>query len=1743
MMKGRKIFKKAIRILLWLLVSILSLIVLLVIFINLPAGKKFVRNKVQHYLQEKLNTKVNIGAIDYSLPEWVELRNIYVEDRNKDSLFFGEEIRVDIHLLKLLSGKTEIEKIYLKDIRANIRRPENDSTFNYQFIVDAFAGNSSQPKIADTAAMKLILRKLVLDTVVLSYKDQYAGTDLFAAVQQLDVKINTFQPDRLKFDIDNLWANGIEYTMTTYKKASISNSIDTASGPSYPLVVSAGKLMLNKVHVQVDDKTSGMYYYNNVSKLRTSNAVFDMGTYRGIADDIQLDSSAIIFSAATPASASKDTSVSTTALPWLFATKKIRINHTNIKYNDPSKPLSQGLDFAHLTITGLHTNINDFSYATDSSTALIVQLAFSDSSGFKLDTTHLQFALTQKGITARDIYIKTPKSLIQRTAEISYDDLSKITTNPQNSKIQVNLDHSTIAFDDLFMLVPSLQQSMAGFAGQYIHINTALNGTLQKINLPYFQLSGLTGSTVNAKGTLYNVTDTNKLAFDIYILQSNLRKKDFIQFVPKEQLAAFKDVPETFNLTGRFSGDTKNISADFSANAKDFSFSGKAVLQHINDPSELKYEVAVTGLSLDKKMIEGFLSPEVMQSIALPKKIHASGKLDGNTENIVTDMKVNTSYGDMLVKGFVRNIKNKDAANYDLQLSTTGFNAGALLKEDTSIGMITGKITAKGTGFDYKKMRSRFTADLEQVEFNKYNYKNINAIANLNDGYVVLNGSVNDSSLRMQFDLNADVQSEYPVVNGTIRVDTVQLQQLHFYDDTLNLSFTAQLNSKSLQPRHLNAQLLLDSIQLKLRSQYFTLDGISLEAGSVEGKDSIALRSPFFAIRADGAFDYDKVGSSVLSFINKYYSLPGYTAPREAVPPQQIELKGIIAYHPLVTALLPQIGAFDNIYLDADYNSAKQDSVLNLHVNSNAITYVTTRMANNVIDIRTINNQLVYEAASDTITTSGNKLYATLVNGSIANDTVSLTARTKDNKNNNWFALSALSAVSGDEYFLKLRDTLLLNHQQWNVAPDNYIRYSPKGIIVNNIALLGDTSEIAIRSQQLEPNSPIDISITNFDLANITSLLNSDTLIIGGVLNVKANVGELDKPLPGFTGDAGITGLSYRQHLLGNLTTNATKISDNNIAAKLTLTGEGNNIQASGNYYPTETEKQFDAELVLQQLNFKTIRDVSNGAITNAYGNINGRVQANGKFTDPRWNGEINFDSTSITLAQTGTPYKIDQQKILLNYPEIKFPFFTITDTANTALVINGNIAVYSLEHIDLGLNINCFDFVFVDAPKAVNSLLYGYGAADVDVSVNGTMEKPKIEGSINLNDKTDLAIVLPENSYAKDDGRTIVRFVDSDTFNYADHSSGFSEAAEHQVSFGKFINYNLNVSSSKEASLSILLDPATGDEIKVKGDANLNAGVDPGGNLVLAGTYVLNDGYYDLHYQLLHKKFNLVKGSTITFAGPPLNANVNITAEYIANTNSRDLLSNEVSDVSPVLANAFNQKLPFRVILKLDGVLKHPDISFDIQLPEQGNNVLNNELRTTIENKLQQIRQDPASVNKQVFALLILGRFVGEQSSDFFKSGGSDLSTVARQSVSRFLSSALNQIASDLIKGIDIDLNLNSYNDFSNGGNTQRTDLNVAVSKKFLNDRLIVSVGQNFGIEGQDAAARTSGTNSGFKPDINIGYKLTKDGRYLLRAYTRNQFEVTVDGYVVETGLGFVVTMDYQRFRELFERKKEKKK
>ncbi len=53
------------------------------------------------------------------------------------------------------------------------------------------------------------------------------------------------------------------------------------------------------------------------------------------------------------------------------------------------------------------------------------------------------------------------------------------------------------------------------------------------------------------------------------------------------------------------------------------------------------------------------------------------------------------------------------------------------------------------------------------------------------------------------------------------------------------------------------------------------------------------------------------------------------------------------------------------------------------------------------------------------------------------------------------------------------------------------------------------------------------------------------------------------------------------------------------------------------------------------------------------------------------------------------------------------------------------------------------------------------------------------------------------------------------------------------------------------------------------------------------------------------------------------------------------------------------------------------------------------------------------------------------------------------------------------------------------------------------------------------------------------VDYMLSKDGRYLLRTYRKNQYQVALQGQVIETGLGFVITLDYNDLREILKRKR----
>jgi hypothetical protein len=393
---------------------------------------------------------------------------------------------------------------------------------------------------------------------------------------------------------------------------------------------------------------------------------------------------------------------------------------------------------------------------------------------------------------------------------------------------------------------------------------------------------------------------------------------------------------------------------------------------------------------------------------------------------------------------------------------------------------------------------------------------------------------------------------------------------------------------------------------------------------------------------------------------------------------------------------------------------------------------------------------------------------------------------------------------------------------------------------------------------------------------------------------------------------------------------------------------------------------------------------------------------------------------------------------------------------------------------------------------------------------------------------------VLPQSDPAVADREGIVEFVDEDNVLLQETMIMKNTMDKSEV---KGMDISVNIEIDKEALLSLIVDKGNGDYLNLKGEAKLTGGIDPSGKTTLTGKYEFTEGAYEMTFNFLKRKFDIKPGSYIIWNGEPTAANINITAIYTANAAPIDLLDDQLAGVSAAIRNTYKQKLPFQTLLKMNGELLKPVITFDIALPE-GNYGVSSDIVDASQAKLDQLRQEPSEMNKQVFALLLLNRFVGENPfASEAGSGGAE--SLARQSVSKILSQQLNTLAGDLIKGVELNFDLESTEDYTSGQKENRTDLNVGVSKQLLNDRLKVTVGSSFGLEGQQQQNQQATNIAG---DLSADYQLTKDGRYLLRAYRKNEYQVALQGQVIETGVAFIITMDYNKFRELFHRTQEEK-
>ena len=185
---------------------------LLIILLLIQTGpvQSILRKNAVAWLQKKLQTKVEVGRVYVGLPKNIVLENVYIEDRQRDTLVSGGKIVADLDLLKLIfRNQLDIKSIALDNITAKVKRQLPDTVFNFQFVVDAFTTKDTTTVKSDTSSYYIAIPSIVLNKVRVIYKDTISGSDMEAWVEHLDSRIDKMDYEHLYFDVPETNIDGL----------------------------------------------------------------------------------------------------------------------------------------------------------------------------------------------------------------------------------------------------------------------------------------------------------------------------------------------------------------------------------------------------------------------------------------------------------------------------------------------------------------------------------------------------------------------------------------------------------------------------------------------------------------------------------------------------------------------------------------------------------------------------------------------------------------------------------------------------------------------------------------------------------------------------------------------------------------------------------------------------------------------------------------------------------------------------------------------------------------------------------------------------------------------------------------------------------------------------------------------------------------------------------------------------------------------------------------------------------------------------------------------------------------------------------------------------------------------------------------------------------------------------------------------------------------------------------------------
>ena len=871
------------------------------------------------------------------------------------------------------------------------------------------------------------------------------------------------------------------------------------------------------------------------------------------------------------------------------------------------------------------------------------------------------------------------------------------------------------------------------------------------------------------------------------------------------------------------------------------------------------------------------------------------------------------------------------------------------------------------------------------------------------------------------------------------------------------------------------------------------------------------MRSDYIDADFEGDFNYSQIYPAFRNILRYYLpSLREDEALADAEVPEQSFTSTIVLKNtqPFSKIFIPDIVINEDARIESRFISS--EGVLGVTARAADISLYGTNVSNWNLNLSARNEFLnLRTSASHILITNPDEgdsfelgLEKLLVVGTFSGDSIlyQITWRDPEQPDNNSGDFSGfLTFVNSPELELRITESeFMINSMPWWFNDDNYIIFDSSAIHINNLVFQGHDQKIQVHGNvSNDPVEKLSINFDKWDISSLDALLLSVGVDISGMLNGNIELIDLYNN-PNFLADLAIDNFHFNQEKLGDLHLNTSWDPYTQsvwVDSQIKYTGNvGTSIPFSlqGFYYPKKENENFDLELQLLNFKLEVAEPFLVDILSDIKGLASGNVFVKGSLSDPDINGSLALMRTEFKVDFSNTYYSL-ADVITIEKDRFWANNVTINDQFGNSGAANLQFTHKSFSDWRMDLTIQANNLAGLQTTLAHSSLFYGTAFATGTFTLNGPFNNLTMDIKVRSEPLTYVAIPI---SFAVD-----VRETDFIVFVNPETETEVAEIVEEEPSS---MRVNVDLDITRDAEIQIFLPYQMGN-IRSTGTGKMQMYYNTVGDFTMYGDYYTNQGTFIFTLQnMINRSFAIQPGGSIRWSGDPYNADINMQAVYRTRVTLNSL---------PNISDDYrNKRYPVDCILTLENSLMNPEISFGIRMPNVDEEI-QREIFSAVDTTNEVI------MNRQMISLLVLNSF------NFSTDQGNTLASTIESSTFELLSNQLNSWLSQISNDFDIGVN------YRPGDQLSSEELELALSTQLFDERVVID--GNLGMLGEHQTQQNASNIIG---DISVEVKITRDGRFRVRAFNKyNDMEITRRISPYTQGVGAFYRREFDKLPDLW--------